>query len=78
MARKYKPFFSTPYFCKFLGKEMVDYIANYLEGIRNRRVFPDVRPGYMKDLVPDEAPVEPEAWDDIMNDVESVIMPGVS
>lgn len=65
--------------CKtvFAGKEMVDYIANYLEGIRDRRVFPDVRPGYMKDLVPEQAPVEPEAWEDIMSDVERVIMPGV-
>uniref|UniRef100_A0A146LYZ4 Histidine decarboxylase n=2 Tax=Lygus hesperus TaxID=30085 RepID=A0A146LYZ4_LYGHE len=60
------------------GKEMVDYIANYLEGIRDRRVFPDVRPGYMRDLVPGEAPAEPESWDDIVADVERVIMPGVT
>jgi len=24
---------------------MVDYIADYLENIRERRVFPDVKPG---------------------------------
>ena len=33
------------------GKEMVDYIADYLETVRERRVFPDVRPGYMRELV---------------------------
>ena len=38
------------------GKEMVDYIADYLENIRDRRVFPDVKPGYLRDLVPDTAP----------------------
>ena len=61
----------------FLGKEMVDYIADYLENIRDRRVFPDVKPGYMRDLVPENAPMEGEKWENIFNDVETVIMPGV-
>ena len=39
-----------------VGKEMVDYIANYLENIRERRVFPDVKPGYLRELLPDHAP----------------------
>ena len=62
----------------FAGKEMVDYIADYLENIRDRRVFPDVKPGYMRELVPDSAPVEGENWENIFKDVEGVIMPGVS
>lgn len=60
------------------GKEMVDYIADYLDNIRERRVFPQVEPGYMRDLVPDAAPELPEPWDNIFNDVERVIMPGVT
>ncbi|XP_043218908.1 histidine decarboxylase-like [Amphibalanus amphitrite] len=60
------------------GKEMVDYIADYLEGIRDRRVFPDVKPGYMCDLVPKQAPQQGEQWVDVMADVERVIMPGVT
>ena len=59
------------------GKEMVDYIADYLENIRSRRVFPDVKPGYMRELLSDTAPLEGENWDAIFNDVERVIMPGV-
>jgi hypothetical protein len=59
------------------GKEMVDYIADYLEHIRDRRVYPEVAPGYLRQLVPDSAPLEPEPWDDIMADVERVVMPGV-
>nr|CAD7424805.1 unnamed protein product [Timema monikensis] len=59
------------------GKEMVDYIADYLQDIRNRRVYPDVKPGYLRTLVPENAPVEPENWEEIMGDVERVIMPGV-
>lgn len=57
---------------------MVDYIADYLENIRERRVYPDVKPGYMQTLLPDSAPVEGESWDDIFNDVERVVMPGVT
>ena len=57
---------------------MVDYIADYLESIRERRVFPDVKPGYMRELLNDTAPKEGEDWDTIFKDVERVIMPGVS
>jgi len=57
---------------------MVDYIADYLEHIRERRVYPAVAPGYLRQLIPDSAPLEPEPWDDIIADVERVVMPGVS
>lgn len=60
------------------GKEMVDYIANYMDTIENRRVTPAIEPGYLKDLVPLEAPQKGEGWDDIMKDVEDKIMPGVT
>ena len=56
---------------------MVDYIADYLENIRERRVFPDVKPGYMRELVPDSAPMDGEPWESIFKDVDRIIMPGV-
>ena len=75
---------------------MVDYIADYLENIRERRVFPDVKPGkhldctlhlprtevnwtgYLRELLPDQAPQEGEQFSDIFADIERVIMPGVT
>lgn len=60
------------------GKEMVDYVADYLENIRDRDVYPKVSPGYLHKLIPDEAPKTPESFDEIMKDVERVIMPGVT
>ena len=57
---------------------MVDYIADYLENIRERRVFPDVKPGYLRELLPDAAPHEGEEFDKIFADIERVIMPGVT
>lgn len=59
------------------GKEMVDYICEYLETIKNRRVTPTVSPGWLKNKIPLEAPVQPESFDVIMEDVEKIIMPGV-
>ncbi|XP_048337806.1 histidine decarboxylase isoform X1 [Sphaerodactylus townsendi] len=59
------------------GKEMVDYICQYLTTLRERRVSPDVKPGYMRDQLPPKAPLESESWDDIFQDIEKIIMPGV-
>ncbi|KAL0809652.1 hypothetical protein ABMA28_011175 [Loxostege sticticalis] len=56
---------------------MVDYIADYLENIRDRRVYPGVQPGYLHKLLPKEAPNAPEKWDDIFKDVDEHIMPGL-
>jgi len=60
------------------GKEMVDYIADYLDNISSRRVTPNVEPGYLRPLLPDAPPQQGESWRDIMADVENKIMPGVT
>jgi len=59
------------------GREMVDYVADYLETISSRRVLPEVKPGYLSALLPDRAPAKPEPWTSIMDDVNRAIMPGV-
>ncbi|KAJ8981624.1 hypothetical protein NQ317_000852 [Molorchus minor] len=60
------------------GKEMVDYICEYMTNLGNKRVTPDVEPGYLRKLIPSEAPYEPEEWDNIMDDVDKKVMPGVT
>uniref|UniRef100_A0A452R176 Aromatic-L-amino-acid decarboxylase n=1 Tax=Ursus americanus TaxID=9643 RepID=A0A452R176_URSAM len=60
------------------GKEMVDFVADYLEGIERRQVYPDVEPGYLRPLIPTTAPEEPDTFEDILNDVEKIIMPGAA
>ncbi|PBC33342.1 Histidine decarboxylase [Apis cerana cerana] len=57
---------------------MVDYIADYLENIRSRRVYPAVSPGYLRNILPSSAPVNGESWEDIFADIERCIMPGVT
>ncbi|XP_048413307.1 aromatic-L-amino-acid decarboxylase isoform X2 [Stegostoma tigrinum] len=60
------------------GKQMVDYITDYLKLIELRPVYPAVQPGYLRSLIPDSAPQEPDSFEDLMKDVERVIMPGVT
>ena len=60
------------------GREMVDYIVDYLDNIDARRVTPNIEPGYLQELIPSEPPQDSEDWDTIMDDVEKKIMIGVS
>ncbi|RTG85983.1 uncharacterized protein DC041_0009534 [Schistosoma bovis] len=60
------------------GTKMIQYVADYLETIDKRKVFPKIHPGYLAKLIPNEAPNESESWEDIMKDVEKLIMPGVT
>lgn len=60
------------------GRKMVDYIADYLEKIRDREVNHKVQPGYMMPLLPDRAPEEPEDFDKVFEDIEKIIMPGIT
>lgn len=53
------------------------YINRYLYCYECRRVLPTVQPGYIRSLIPDEAPENGDSWADIFQDIERVIMPGV-
>ncbi|XP_071945585.1 aromatic-L-amino-acid decarboxylase-like [Antedon mediterranea] len=60
------------------GRDMLDYITKYLSTTEERPVYPHVKPGYLRELVPEEAPDHPDTWQSIMKDVEDQIMPGVT
>ncbi|OTF75655.1 hypothetical protein BLA29_011016 [Euroglyphus maynei] len=60
------------------AKQLTDYIADYCEGLRTRSVIPDVEPGYLNELVPETIPEHGEPWIKIFNDIEPIIMKGVS
>lgn len=60
------------------GKEMIDFVANYLDSIHERQVLPSVEPFYLEKLLPDSAPTNGEPFDEIFGDIEKFIMPGVS
>ncbi|KAK0393831.1 hypothetical protein QR680_000421 [Steinernema hermaphroditum] len=60
------------------GKELVDYIADYMENIHKRRVVPSIEPGYLRELIPEEAPQQKEGYEKVMQDFENYIMPGIT
>ncbi|CAI2348174.1 unnamed protein product [Caenorhabditis sp. 36 PRJEB53466] len=58
------------------GKKMIDIVADYWENIRSRKPLPDVKPGYITNLVPAHPPSAPEDWEKIYNDLEKVVWSG--
>ncbi|KAJ8883622.1 hypothetical protein PR048_015467 [Dryococelus australis] len=60
------------------ARAAVDYVADYLDTIRDRAVLPSVDPGYLRRLVPEDAPIQPDSWQSVLADIERVIMPGVT
>ncbi|KAH8253531.1 hypothetical protein KR032_005907 [Drosophila birchii] len=59
------------------GKEVIDYICQYGTKIEERDVAPTLNPGYLKKLLPADAPQSPESFKDVLEDFEQKIMPGV-
>lgn len=41
-------------------------------------MLPSVTPGYLHTMIPKTAPESGEEWKDIMQDIERVIMPGIT
>jgi len=60
------------------GHQVVDWIADYLENIRQYPVLPDVKPGDLIDRLPPAAPECGESMDSILADFERLIVPAVT
>lgn len=60
------------------GRHAVVEIERYYSTIENRRVLPDVKPGWLRAQLPSHAPEDGQAWNDISQDMEAVIMPGIT
>ncbi|VDL94219.1 unnamed protein product [Schistocephalus solidus] len=56
----------------------VQMSADYLQSVSKHRVFPQVEPGYLRPLLPQGPPSEPEPWDQIFGDINKLLMPGVT
>ncbi|RYP35606.1 hypothetical protein DL767_003718 [Monosporascus sp. MG133] len=56
----------------------IDHIVKYYDTIEERGVASTVEPGYLRKLLPAEAPQEGEAWADIQKDIEAKILPGIT
>lgn len=60
------------------GKDMIDYVAQYMGNLRSRKPVPKVEQGYLRSLLPTHAPEDADRWEDVMRDIDQAIMPGIS
>jgi aromatic-L-amino-acid decarboxylase len=60
------------------GKQMIDWIADYYENLEKYPVLSQVKPGDIKNQLPLVAPENGETVEQVMSDVNSIIMPGIT
>lgn len=58
--------------------KMVDFIADYYKSLESFPVLSQVKPGYLRELLPDSAPHHPESLQDVLDDIHQKIVPGVT
>jgi len=73
-----KNFHMSPDEFRKQGKQMIDWIADYYENIEKYPVLSQVQPGDIKAQLPANPPTQSESMEQIMQDVNSIIMPGIT
>jgi aromatic-L-amino-acid decarboxylase len=58
--------------------EVADWMADYLATVGDLPVFPDLEPGAIRDLLPEEPPDEGEPMDRVLSDFRDVVVPGLT
>ncbi len=60
------------------GKKVIDWIADYYENIEKYPVLSQVKPGEIKSKLPLNAPQSGGSTESVMNDLDELIMPGIT
>jgi aromatic-L-amino-acid decarboxylase len=60
------------------GAAAVDWVASYLENVRERPVLARVEPGDIRAALPASPPDEPEPFSAVLRDLDTVLMPGLT
>jgi len=68
----------TPEEFRAHGKQVVDWIADYLAGIESHPVRSQVRPGEVRASLPAHPPEHGEPFEAVLADLERTILPGVT
>ena len=58
--------------------QVVDWVADYLAGIENLPIVPEVGPGDIMGLLPEHAPEQPDPFEEIFADLDRVVKPGLT
>lgn len=60
------------------GHRAVDWVADYLARVETLPVLPGVSPGEIFEALPEQAPLEGEPFERLLDDLDKVIVPGVT
>ncbi|MEH2446513.1 MAG: pyridoxal-dependent decarboxylase [Nostoc sp.] len=60
------------------GYKTIDWIANYLETVEQLPVLSQVEPGDIRAKLPETAPIKGESFADILQDLDEIIVPGLT
>jgi aromatic-L-amino-acid decarboxylase len=60
------------------GHRIVDWIAGYFENAANYPVLSRVKPGEIRSALPSAAPEQAESFDQIFDDFERIVIPGIT
>ncbi|HFE63008.1 MAG TPA: aspartate aminotransferase family protein, partial [Caldithrix sp.] len=60
------------------GKELIDWIADYYQNVESFPVLSGVKPGEVRAGLPEHAPQQGEPFAKLMEDVNRIILPGVT
>jgi aromatic-L-amino-acid decarboxylase len=58
--------------------ELVEWMAKYMENVEEYPVKSQAVPGEIFSKIPDKPPMKPESFDSVMNDLDNIIMPGIT
>ena len=57
---------------------MIDWLAGYMERVGELPVQSGVRPGWIREMLPDRAPEEPEQFESVAADLDRIVVPGLT
>ncbi|MEH2405490.1 pyridoxal-dependent decarboxylase [Nostoc sp.] len=60
------------------GYQTIDWIANYLKTVEQLPVLSQVEPGDIRAKLPETAPIKGESFADILQDLDEIIVPGLT
>jgi aromatic-L-amino-acid decarboxylase len=60
------------------GRAVVDWIADYYDNVESLPVLSQAQPGQIRASLPPEPPLHGQAFEDILDDVQKLILPGLT
>jgi aromatic-L-amino-acid/L-tryptophan decarboxylase len=68
----------TPDEFRRYGRQVIDWIADYIEHVEQYPVLSQVKPGEVRAKLPASPPVQGEPFEAILRDIDEIVLPGIT